>query len=167
MSLNRHESTPLILQKKANIPVSLTMHIPSAPVTSNNHLKDTKGKDFITINVLSINRYINTGYNDNHFKFNVEINLNVAISELTFNTDIDKDKKKLTSLITKQLNKDLNELIHKIQKQQLDPFGFGDYVRAFQYKEWKKVEDDWPNAFSKASVKVIPTIKILESGIIK
>ncbi len=95
------------------------------------------------------------------------MHLNVAISELTFNTDIDKDKKKLTSLITKQLNKDLNELIHKIQKQQLDPFGFGDYARAFHYKEWKKVEDDWPNAFSKASVKVTPTIKILESGIIK
>ncbi len=55
MSLNRHESTLLILQKKANIPVSLTMHIPSAPVTSNNRLQDTKEKDFITINVLSIN----------------------------------------------------------------------------------------------------------------
>ena len=51
--------------------------------------------------------------------------------------DIDKDRKKLTSLITKQLNKDLNDLIHNIQKQQLDPFGFGDYARAFQYEEWK------------------------------
>jgi hypothetical protein len=83
--------------------------------------------------------------------------------------DIDKvkDKKKLTSLITKQLHNDLNDLIHKIQKQQLDPFGFGDYARALQYKEWKKVEDDWPSAFSKASLKVTPTIKILENGIIK
>ncbi|EJS70141.1 hypothetical protein ICU_01797 [Bacillus cereus BAG2X1-1] len=74
---------------------------------------------------------------------------------------------KLTPLITKQLNKDLNGLIHKIQKQQLDPFGFSDYARAFHYTEWKKVEDDWPSAFSKASVKVTPTIKTLESGIIK
>lgn len=54
--------------------------------------------------------------------------------------DIDKDRKKLTSLVTKQLNKDLNNLIHKIQKQQLDPFGFGDYARAFQYEEWKKLK---------------------------
>ena len=30
-----------------------------------------------------------------------------------------------------------------------------------------KVEDDWPSAFSKANVKVAPTIKILENGIIK
>ncbi|MFJ8217824.1 Ger(x)C family spore germination protein [Bacillus cereus] len=168
MSLNRYESALLLmLQEKANTPVSLTMHIPSAPVKNNNRLKDTKEKDFITINVFSINRYINTGYNDNHFKFNVGMNLNVAISEITFNMDIDKDTKKLTALITKQLNKDLNELIHNIQKQQLDPLGFGDYARAFQYKEWKTVEDDWPSAFSKANVKVTSTIKILENGIIK
>lgn len=89
------------------------------------------------------------------------------VDKTVINMNIDKDRKKLTSLITKQLNKDLNDLIHKIQKQQLDPFGFGDYARAFQYKEWKEVEDDWPNAFSKANVKVVPTIKILENGIIK
>ncbi|QQN81944.1 Ger(x)C family spore germination protein [Bacillus toyonensis] len=168
MSLNRYESALLLLlQKKANTPVSLTMKILSTRVESNSNLKDTEGNDFVTINVLSMNRNIRSGYSDNHFKFNIKMNLKIAISEITFNMDLDKDKKKLTSLIAKQLNKDLNELIHKIQKQQLDPFGFGDYARAFQYKEWKKVEDDWPNSFSKASAKVTPTIKILESGIIK
>ncbi|PGB06617.1 spore gernimation protein [Bacillus toyonensis] len=168
MSLNRYESVLLLLlQKKANTPVSLTMKIPSTRVESNSNLKDTEGNDFVTINVLSMNRNIRSGYSDNRFKFNIKMNLKIAISEITFNMDLDKDKKKLTSLIAKQLNKDLNELIHKIQKQQLDPFGFGDYARAFQYKEWKKVEDDWPNSFSKASAKVTPTIKILENGIIK
>ncbi|EJR65332.1 Ger(X)C family germination protein [Bacillus cereus VD115] len=168
MSLNRYESALLlILQKKANTPVSLTIKIPSTRVESNSNLKDTEGNDFVTINVISMNRNIRSGYSDNRFKFNIKMNLKIAISEITFNMDLDKDKKKLTSLIARQLNKDLNELIHKIQKQQLDPFGFGDYARAFQYKEWKKVEDDWPNAFSKANAKVTPTIKILESGIIK
>ncbi|PFQ53706.1 spore gernimation protein [Bacillus cereus] len=170
MSLNRYESALLLmLQKKANTPVSLTMKIPSTSVESNGNLKETEGDDFVTINVLTVKRNIDTGYNDNHFRFNTKMNFNIAISEMTFNMDIDKvkDKKKLTSLITKQLHNDLNDLIHKIQKQQLDPFGFGDYARAFQYKEWKKVEDDWPSAFSKASLKVTPTIKILENGIIK
>lgn len=156
-----------MLQKKANIPVSLTLKIPSHSVESNSHRKDTEGDDFVTINVLNMNRDIHTGYSDNQFKFNIAMDFKVSVSELTFNMDIDKDRKKLTSLITKQLNKDLNDLIQKIQKQQLDPFGFGDYARAFQYKRWKTVEDDWPNAFSKANVKVTPTIKILENGIIK
>lgn len=168
MSLDRYESALLLLlQKKANTPVSLTMKMPSDLVESNSALKDTDGGDFITINVLTIKRMMGTGYSDNRFQFNIKMNFNISIAEMTFNMDIDKDNKKLTALITKQLNKDLNELIHKIQKQQLDPFGFGDYARAFQYKEWKKVEDDWPKAFSKASVKVTSTIKILESGIIK
>ncbi|HGH7181063.1 TPA: Ger(x)C family spore germination protein [Bacillus luti] len=168
MSLDRYESALLLLlQKKANTPVSLTMKMPSDLVESNSALKDTDGGDFITINVLTMKRMIGTGYSDNRFQFNIKMNFNISIAEMTFNMDIDKDNKKLTALITKQLNKDLNELIHKIQKQQLDPFGFGDYARAFQYKEWKKVEDDWPKAFSKASVKVTSTIKILESGIIK
>ena len=168
MSLNRYESALLLLlQKKANTPVSLTLKIPSTSVESNSDLKDTDGGDFVTINVLSMDRDIHTDYSDNHFKFHVKMDLKIAVSELTFNMDIDKDRKKLTSLITKQLNKDLNDLIHNIQKQQLDPFGFGDYARAFQYKEWKQVEDDWPCAFSKANVKVAPTIKILENGIIK
>ena len=167
MSLNRYESALLLLlQKKANTPVSLTLKIPSTLVESNSDLKDTDGGDFVTINVLSMNRDIHTAYSDNRFKFNVKMNLKIAVSELTFNMDIDKDRKKLTSLITKQLNKDLNDLIHNIQKQQLDPFGFGDYARAFQYEKWKRVEDDWPSAFSKANVKVAPTIKILENGII-
>jgi hypothetical protein len=32
-------------------------------------LKDTDGGDFVTINVLSMNRDIHTDYSDNHFKF--------------------------------------------------------------------------------------------------
>ncbi|HDR6310006.1 TPA: Ger(x)C family spore germination protein [Bacillus cereus] len=168
MSLNRYESALLLIfQRKANIPVSLTLKIPSNSVESNSHRKDTEGDDFVTINVLSMNRDIHTGYSDNHFKFNIAMDFKVSVSELTFSMDIDRDRKRLTSLITKQLNKDLNDLVHKIQKQQLDPFGFGDYARAFQYKKWKTVEDDWPSAFSKATVKVTPTIKILENGIIK
>ena len=43
MSLNRYESALLLLQKKANTPVSLTLKIPSTSVESNSDLKDTDG----------------------------------------------------------------------------------------------------------------------------
>ncbi|EEM00053.1 MULTISPECIES: Ger(x)C family spore germination C-terminal domain-containing protein [Bacillus] len=49
-----------------------------------------------------------------------------------------KDKGELVALIMIQLNHDLNDLIHKVQRQKLDPFGFGDYARTFQYEHWKK-----------------------------
>ena len=80
--------------------------------------------------------------------------------------DIDKDRKKLTSLITKQLNKDLNDLIHNIQNSSLIHSDLVIMRERFNMKNGK-VEDDWPSAFSKANVKVAPTIKILENGIIK
>ena len=53
--------------------------------------------------------------------------------------DIDKDRKKLTSYYktTKQRFERFNP---QHSKQQLDPFGFGDYARAFQYEEWKKLK---------------------------
>lgn len=86
MSLNRYESALLLmLQKKANIPVSLTLKIPSHSVESNSHRKDTEGDDFVTINVLNMNRDIHTGYSDNQFKFNIAMDFKVSVSELTFN----------------------------------------------------------------------------------
>ena len=83
MSLNRYESALLLmLQKKANIPVSLTIKIPSHSVESNSHLKDTEGDDFVTINVLSMNRDIRTDYSDNHFKFKVKMDLKLPYLNL-------------------------------------------------------------------------------------
>ncbi len=93
--------------------------------------------------------------------------LTASIAERTFDIDMKKDTVKLTALITKQLEKDFNDLIHKVQRQKLDPFEFGDYARAFQYKQWKEIKNEWLNTFSEASVKVTPTLKILESGIIE
>lgn len=168
MSLNRPESALLLmLQKEAIPPVSLTIHIPSAPVAIQGSLRNTKGKDFVTINVLDINRDISTRYNGNHFVFDMKMKLKASIAERTFDIDMKKDVEKLTALITKKLEKDFNDLIHKVQRQKLDPFGFGDYARAFQYKQWKEIENEWPNTFSEASVKVTPTLRILENGIIE
>ncbi|MCI0763730.1 Ger(x)C family spore germination protein [Bacillus sp. TL12] len=168
MSLNRTESALLLmLQKEATPPVSLTIRIPSAAVAIPSSLRNTKEKGFVTINVLDINRDISTRYNGNHFVFDIKMKLKVSIAERTFDIDMKKDTVKLTALITKQLEKDFNDLIYKVQRQKLDPFGFGDYARAFQYKHWKEIENEWPHTFSEASVKVTPTLKILENGIIE
>ncbi|WP_374987756.1 Ger(x)C family spore germination C-terminal domain-containing protein [Paenibacillus sp. R14(2021)] len=36
----------------------------------------------------------------------------------------------------------------------MDPIGVGLYARAYQYKAWKKVQENWGDAFSKADVSV-------------
>jgi Ger(x)C family germination protein len=167
MSLNRQESTLLLmLQKNAQLPISLTIRTPSVPFKTENSRENVKGKDFVTINVMRMDRDIVTGYDQNHFAFNVKMKLSVSMGERTFDMNMKKDKKKLAAILSKQLCGDLNGLIKKVQKQQLDPFGFGDYARAFQYRNWKKVKNQWPAEFSKANVKVTMALKILDHGII-
>ncbi len=168
MSLNRLDSAILLmLQKKAVMPVTVTMHIPPLPFKSHNCCNNLKGKDFVTINVVSMRRDLLTRYNRDHFVFDVKMKLNVSMEERTFNMDMKKDKDKLAAILSEQFGKELTGLIQKVQKQQLDPFGFGDYARAFQYRHWKRVENHWPTEFSKATVTVTPTVRILEHGIIE
>ncbi|WP_027414961.1 Ger(x)C family spore germination protein [Aneurinibacillus terranovensis] len=168
MSLNRRESALLLmLQKKANFPVSLTMRLPSVPFKKIDSLKNIKGTDYVTVNVASMNLDLSTHYNENHFVFDVKMKLNVRLAERTFDMDMKKNKEKLSAIITEQIGRELNGLIKKVQKQQLDPFGFGEYARAFRYEQWKKVEDNWPNEFSKATVTVTPTVKIVDHGVIE
>ncbi len=38
---------------------------------------------------------IGTDYSDNRFKFNIKMDLKIAVSELTFNMDIENDRKKI------------------------------------------------------------------------
>jgi Ger(x)C family germination protein len=168
MSLDRQESALLLmLQKKANPPVTLTIRLPSLPFKTQNSLKNVKGTDFVTLDVESLDRDLSTRYDRDHFAFDVKMKLNVAIDERTFNMNTKKYKEKLTAILAKQLGRDLNGLIKKVQKQQLDPFGFGEYARAYQYQHWKRVKNHWPTEFSKATVTVTPTLRILEHGVIE
>ncbi|MFD6442403.1 Ger(x)C family spore germination C-terminal domain-containing protein, partial [Peribacillus sp. NPDC060186] len=168
MSLNRRESALLLmLQKKGKLPISLTISMPSVPFETKNTNKNVKNRDFVTININRINRDLSTGYNKNHFSFDVKMKLNISITERTFNMNMEKDQEKLAKIITEGLNRDLNSIIQKVQSHKLDPFGFGEYARAFQYQHWKKIENDWPAEFSSATVKVTPIVKISEAGIIK
>jgi hypothetical protein len=167
-ALNRRESAWLLmLQKKAKLPVSFTTRLPSASLKKSNFHKNIKGRDFISVNVTRLNRDLSTDYDSGHFTFDVKMKLDVSIVERTFDMDMKKNKGKLAAMITEQIGEELNGLIKKIQKQQLDPISFGDYACAFRYQQWKKVENHWPNKFSRATVTVKPSVKIIEYGVVE
>ncbi|MDP1471851.1 Ger(x)C family spore germination C-terminal domain-containing protein [Priestia megaterium] len=149
------------------MPVSLTIRIPSKSFETHYSPKNVNRPDFIMINIISMDQKRTTYYDRDHFVFDVEMKLNVSLTEHTFNMNMKYEQKKLDIILTKQLGWELNALIQKVQKQKLDPFGFGDYARAFQYQQWKKIENQWPTTFSKATVKVTPTVRIMDHGIIE
>jgi Ger(x)C family germination protein len=168
MSLNRRESTLLLmLQKKAQTPISLTFRMPSLSWKTPNARENVKGTDFVTITIHELSRSISTDYEKNHFLFDVKMNLDISIAERTFDVEMKKKQEQLAAIIADQLEKELNGLIQKVQKKHLDPFGFGWYARAYQYHQWKKVDNRWPDEFSRATVTVTPTIKIKTYGTIQ
>lgn len=168
MSLNRQESALLLmLQKKAKMPVSLTIRIPSDSFETKYSPRNVRGSNFITINVISMKKKVKTHYNRDQFAFDVKMKLNVSLAERTFNMNMKKDQENLNTILAKQLSRELTTLIQKVQKEQLDPFGFGDYARAFQYQHWKKIEDNWSTTFPKSNVQVTSTVRVLDHGIIE
>ncbi len=40
----------------------------------------------------------------------------------------------------------------------------GLYARAYEYKEWQKVQDDWGEALSKADIKINVKVKVKSMG---
>jgi Ger(x)C family germination protein len=165
MSLNRRESSLLLmLQKKEQTPISLTVRMPPLSLKTQNVRQTGKGTDFVTINIHRLRRSISTDYEKNHFSFDVKMNLDISIAERTFDVEMKKKQEQLAAIMADQLEKELNGLIQKVQKKHLDPFGFGWYARAYQYQQWKKVDHRWPDEFSQATVTVTPTIKIKTYG---
>ncbi|UED77777.1 Ger(x)C family spore germination C-terminal domain-containing protein [Brevibacillus sp. DP1.3A] len=65
------------------------------------------------------------------------------------------------------MKQNMEGVIAKLQKKQVDPIGLGKYARAYAYAEWKKVEDDWGRVFSKAKVTIHPEVKIIRVGVLK
>ncbi|MGG1660617.1 Ger(x)C family spore germination protein [Brevibacillus sp. NRS-1366] len=124
-------------------------------------------KDKVSYHVKGVSRKVKTEYKNGRFHFDVHLKLRIAISERLFPFNMEKDHKKLEKLIEQELHKEYTQLIKKCQKVNTDPFGFGLYARAYAYKEWKKVEDDWPKAFANADVRVIPDVSIKGNGVVK
>lgn len=150
----------LLYEKRGEI--SLTVPVPLEEATQKKIVKDK-----ISYIVKGVSRKVKTEYKDGHFHFDVQLKMRIAISERMFPFNMEKDYKKMEKMIEEELRKHFEKLIAKCQKKEVDPFGFGIYARAYAYKEWKKVEDDWPKAFANATVRIVPDVSIKGNGVIK
>lgn len=167
LSLNRRENLYLLmLQRKANTPISYTISVPTATFSQGQSGKEKK-EGFVTMNIQEIRPRIVTSYQDNQFVFTVNLKMVVRVIERTIFIDLEKEKDKLARVIGNKMKGEIETLITKVQQKSLDPFGFGWYARAYEYPHWKKVQDQWPTHFSKARVNIIPTIQIESRGVIQ
>ena len=78
--------------------------------------------------------------------------------------DQDKTRKELEKFLSKELTKDFNEVIKKLQEAKSDPVGFGRSVRAFHPNLWNKGK--WQDTFSELDINVKVEAEITRTGIL-
>jgi hypothetical protein len=130
-------------QKKGEFPFTI-----AGPLTS-----DDRNKDWLSFATQGIKVKTKVRYDD-HFIFDTDVKMRIAITERLFPFNVRKDASKLQKNIETKLKADFERLIKKTQTAKIDPIGFGLYARAYTYPEWKKVQNRWGKTFSKADVNV-------------
>lgn len=105
-------------------------------------------------------------YNQERFQFKYKIQMTVNIVERLFpNNKV--NEKELKRMMEEEMKSRIEGLIKKIQKNKIDPIGLGLYARAYQYEQYKKVEDRWGEALAKSNIDVSLDIEIKSMGAIK
>lgn len=162
LTLNQQEPALLnILQNNIQGQLSLTLSIPSE------HTSDITDKNMLSFNAIRVKTKTKIRYDEGKFQFNLSLDMSITLTERLFFYDMEKNKEKLEQQIQEQLQKQFKYLIKKCQNHQIDPFGLGLFARAYQYEEWKQVQDHWGKAFSKADVKISVKTKIKYMGSVK
>jgi Ger(x)C family germination protein len=159
-SLNHQESSLLVLLQhdtKNNIP--LTFHFPPEMF----HTK--KDLSFVGFNIKKAKPKIKTKFEGEHLTIDIGMKVSIDLTERMFTLDLEEKKKQLEKAIEKELKKECEALIKKAQTYQIDPFQFGVHVRAYHYKNWKKVEDNWVKTLSEATINISPKVIIKSIGV--
>ena len=72
--------------------------------------------------------------------------------------------KEVEKFLSKELTKDFNKVVKKMQEAKSDAVGFGRTVRAFHPKLWEK--GDWNDTFSELPINVKVKAEIIRTGIL-
>lgn len=161
-SLNNKESALLLLlQRNTRYSIPLTFHLPPEMFQTDEEMS------YVSFDINKVKYNLKTKFVENQFTIDVKMKVQITLSERMFSFDLEKKSKQLEQAIAQELKKECEALIKKAQKHQVSPFGFGLYVRAYDYKNWKKVQDDWGKALSKAKVNISTKVIIKNNGVSK
>ncbi|CAH1206793.1 hypothetical protein PAECIP111893_02614 [Paenibacillus plantiphilus] len=161
-SLGYQESILLnILQNNARSGVSLSYAIPGKPQTGPFHT------DMISFTAQKLATKIKTSYKRSRFQFDIKLKIAAALTEILFPLTIQQDYKKLEPIIAEQVKLQTEAMLKKFQSHKIDPVGFGLNARAYQYQQYKKVQDHWTDAIADASFHVTVEFTINSIGPIK
>jgi len=162
-SLNPEESIQLlILQQDTKHPIYMTAQFTEQTFQN----KDEESRS-ISYSVDYTYYDYKTSAKNGRFQFDLHFKYLIVLTEVLVKVDPIKDKMAMERAIAAVMKQKMEGVVAKLQKKQVDPIGLGKYARAYAYEEWKKVEDDWGKAFSKAKISIHPEVKIISVGALK
>lgn len=123
-------------------------------------------KNEISMDVSRVKSKVKTKYNQGKFHFKYKIHMTVNIVERLFPDNSVKDDE-LEKMIEKELKSRFEAVIKKIQENKIDPIGLGLFARAYQYEQYKKVDEHWGEALAESNIDVSIDIDIKSMGAIK
>jgi Ger(x)C family germination protein len=160
--LNGPEATLLLmLQNKKRREITLTI-----PVLQSEDEQNIFHKNMISFAVSRVKTKIKSGYKQNKFHFDIKVKMTINIVERLFPEE-KLNKEQLTKEVEKELKRQIDDLMKKIQKKKIDPIGLGLYARAYHYSQYKKVENNWGKALAESDVNVSVKIDINSNGAVE
>ncbi|WP_029452396.1 Ger(x)C family spore germination protein [Clostridium algidicarnis] len=123
----------------------------------------------ISLEIMNIDRSINTKIKDNKVVIDMTINIDTALSELA-SSGVDyilKDERdKLKKQSEKQIKISCYKVIEKLQKEyKSDAIGFGDILKKRNPNVWKKMEYNWLDIFENIEVNLDINLEIKYNGV--
>lgn len=93
----------------------------------------------------------------------VIINGEAALTECNCKIDLEipKNIKKIEDMVNKEMKKEMEKVIAKIQKFNSDVFGYGEFLYRNHYQYWKKQNKIWNDIFPKIETTVKSNIKVI------
>ena len=150
-TLDKKESTIVqVLRKKPGKSVSFT------------YMWEKDGKSYpITVVLASYKRK----WDIQDSKIDATYKMKLSVEEFAHDhLDEDKTRKEVEKFLSKELTKDFNKVIKKMQDAKSDAVGFGRTVRAFHPHLWNKGK--WQDTFSELDINVKVEAEITRTGIL-
>ncbi len=161
-TLNIQESSLLLILKDEQ-KKELTLSMPMTSLHKEGEIFQTNELSF---DASQIKTKVKTKYDQDKFHFNYKIHMTVTIVERIFPLDKVK-REELKKMIEQEVKSKFERLIKKIQDHKIDPIGLGLYARAYQYEQYKKVEDHWAEALAEAKINVSVDVDIKSMGAVR
>ncbi len=98
-------------------------------------------------------------------KINATYKMKFSVEEFSHDhLNKEETTKEVNKFLSKELTKDFNEVIKKLQEAKSDPVGFGRSVRAFHPQLWRKGK--WQDTFSELEINIKVKAEITRTGIL-